>query len=204
MKRIDFIASLTKGYDTVIDIGTDHGLVLKKAFKKGYIKKAIAADLRERPLESAKNNLKDYEVKFYLTDGFKNIKEEYDLAIICGMGSHTILDILSHASDHTKHFLLGANDKHEHLRENLMKQGFKIIDEHVIFDKFYYVFIKVTKGNMSLTKEDLFLGPILKTKPESKKYYQHLLKYYQEIYPKVDEDKKSDFEFKLKCLEKRA
>ena len=56
MKRIDFLASLTKGYQNVIDIGTDHGLVLKKAFEKGYIKSAIATDINPKPLNSARIN----------------------------------------------------------------------------------------------------------------------------------------------------
>lgn len=43
MKRIPFIASLTKGYNTVLDIGTDHGLVLKKPSKKVISKKLLQA-----------------------------------------------------------------------------------------------------------------------------------------------------------------
>ncbi|WBL31401.1 SAM-dependent methyltransferase [Candidatus Phytoplasma sacchari] len=50
MKRIYFIATLLKGYNVVLDIGTDHGLVLKKAFDLKYIKKAIATDrAKKRP-----------------------------------------------------------------------------------------------------------------------------------------------------------
>ena len=31
MKRLDLIASLLKGYDVAVDIGSDHGYVLKYA-----------------------------------------------------------------------------------------------------------------------------------------------------------------------------
>ena len=75
MNRIDLIVSLTKGYDTVLDIGTDHGLVLKKALDLGYIKKGIASDINKEPLNQAKENLSSYPVSFYLSDGFKNIRK---------------------------------------------------------------------------------------------------------------------------------
>ncbi len=41
-KRISFLAELTKGFKTVLDIGTDHGLVLLEAFKKAILKKRNA------------------------------------------------------------------------------------------------------------------------------------------------------------------
>ena len=54
MSRISFIAKLTKGYDTVIDIGSDHGLVLKYALDNNFIKHAIASDINEGPLNRAR------------------------------------------------------------------------------------------------------------------------------------------------------
>lgn len=190
-KRIDFLAELTKGYDTVLDIGTDHGLVLKKAFEKGYIKKAIASDLREEPLNQAKANLEEYPVSFVLSDGFKKIKMDFDLAIIAGMGAYLITEILKDAPK-DKTFILQANDKQEILRSYLNDSGFEIVDEFVIHDKFYYVMIIVRAGQMSLLEDDLYLGPKLKYKPEAKPYYQHKIKQYQKIINHVDEDRQKE------------
>ncbi|MFA5470493.1 MAG: class I SAM-dependent methyltransferase [Acholeplasmataceae bacterium] len=190
-KRIKFLAELTKGYDHVLDIGTDHGLVLLEAFKKGYIKKAIASDLREEPLNQAKKNLKNYDVDFVLSDGFKQIDQFVDLAIIAGMGSYLITDILSDVSlDIT--YILQANDKHHILRDFLAKHDFTIEDEFVIHDKFHYVIMIVKKGHMELLEDDLHLGPKLKYKPEAKIYYQHKIKQYEKILIKADDERKKE------------
>lgn len=185
-KRIKFLSELTKGYDRVLDIGTDHGLVLLDAFKKGYIKSAIASDLREEPLKSAKSNLDSYPVEFVISDGFKKIKSDFDLGIIAGMGAYLIKDILKDAPM-DKTYILQANDNHDVLREYLAKQGFEIIDEYIIFDKFYYVMMMVKKGHMKLTESDLYLGPKLKYKIEAKPFYDQKVKQFKKIYPKADD-----------------
>lgn len=190
-KRIKFLAELTQGYDRVLDIGTDHGLVLLEAFKKGYVRSAIASDLREEPLSQAKKNLKDYKVDFVLSNGFENIKTPFDLAIIAGMGSYLIADILKSAPKDVL-LILQANDKHEVLRKFLSENGFIIEDEFVIHDKFYYIIMIVKKGKMHLLNDDLYLGPKLKYKPEARAYYQHKIKQYEKILPKADDDRKDE------------
>jgi len=88
-KRLNFIASLIdKNTNILLDIGTDHGYLIKKAFDNGKIRKAIATDINELPLNNAKNNLTNYNVEFILTDGFKGVKSEFDLVVIAGMGGN--------------------------------------------------------------------------------------------------------------------
>ncbi|AOF54653.1 hypothetical protein MBSPM3_v1c1190 [Maize bushy stunt phytoplasma] len=145
MKRILFIASLTKNYDTVVDIGTDHGLVIKKAFQQGYIKQAIAADIRLKPLFQAQKNLACYPVTFCLSDGFQNICQDFDLALICGMGTYAITKILEKSPDKSKHFILGSQSNQDYLQEWLLKNDFQILEEYHLFDKFFYHFLKVTR-----------------------------------------------------------
>ncbi|CCP88136.1 class I SAM-dependent methyltransferase [Candidatus Phytoplasma solani] len=147
MKRIPFIASLTKGYNTVLDIGTDHGLVLKKAFQKGYIQKAIASDLRSKPLLQSQKNLQNYPVTFYLSDGFAKIDQDFDLALICGLGTHTIIKILEQAPNKSKHFVLGAQSKQKYLKQWLSENHFTTLAEYYLFDKFFYSFLKITGIN---------------------------------------------------------
>lgn len=186
MNRIQFIASLLQGYDIAIDIGSDHGLVLKYALDNNYIKHAVASDLNEGPLNHAKQNLTGYSVRFYLSDGFKNVPLDYDIAVITGMGPHLILDILKNVLHlEGKTYILGANDKVEVLREGLMQLGFKIIDEYVIHDGFYYVFLKVVIGKITLTQQDIYVGPILKNKPEAKSFIEHKYNYYLDLSKKV-------------------
>lgn len=202
--RLKFISSLLKGYNTVLDIGTDHGLVLKYAFDMGYIKNGIASDLREKPLISAKNNLKDYPCEFILSNGFSNIKKDFDCCVICGMGSHLISEILSDSPNNNAHYILGTNDKEDELREYLSNNNFKILDEYIIFDKFYYIFMKVTKTatKQKLSKEDIILGPVLKTKKNSVDYYQQKAIYLKDLIAKVDQQKAQLLKGKLKYFKK--
>jgi len=191
-KRIQFLAELTKGYDTVLDIGTDHGFVLSKAFEKGYIKAGIATDLREKPLEVAMKNLKKYPTTFILSDGFLNVKQAFDLAIIAGMGAHLICDILEAAPYGEETYLIQANDKIEIVREFLCNNDFEIIDEYIILDKFYYVILKVKRGEMILSEEELYLGPHLKNKREALPYFAKKAAQIEKIMIKADEKRREE------------
>ena len=84
-----------------------------------------------------------------------NVKKTFDLAIIAGMGSFLICDILEHAPKHEVTYILQANDKIEVLRAYLMDHGFKIVDEYLLFDQFYYVILKVIRGKMMLSEYDI-------------------------------------------------
>src|SRR5690554_2605591 len=199
MNRIAFIGELTKGYETVIDIGSDHGLVLKYALDHKYIKHAVASDVNQGPLNHAKKNLAGYPVRFYLSDGFKQVQSDFDLALITGMGPHLIIDILNEVKDlEHKTYILGANEKVEVLRKWLSDNGFNIVDEYVIYDTFFYVFLKVEKGQMKLTQEELFIGPKLKHKPERKAYYNHKVKHYKKILTQVKGEKLGQISTELK------
>ncbi|MBN3490070.1 SAM-dependent methyltransferase [Acholeplasma equirhinis] len=193
MKRIDFIVELIKGYDTVADIGTDHGLVLKKAFNLGYIKKGYATDINPGPLKSSQKTLTGYPVEFYLSDGFKGLKKPFDLAVICGMGAYLIADILKDAPDNA-HFLLGAHDNLEFLRAYLSKNNFEIFDEYVMLDKFYYVFLKVRSGKMELTEEALYTGSYLRDKITSLPYFKHQMDHFKNLSLKAKGENKVKYE----------
>ena len=190
--RLDTMVELTQGYSTVLDIGSDHGLLLLKAFQKGYIQKGIASDLREKPLNQAKKNFKDYPVDYVRSDGFLDIKEPYDLVVIAGMGAHLITDILKHAPHFSVPMILQPNDKPEKLRDFLSQNGFKIIDEFVAFEKHYYPILLIEKGDESLDEVSILLGPKLKDKPEAKAYYEHKINTLTPILNRADENRKSE------------
>ncbi|PQP79959.1 SAM-dependent methyltransferase [Candidatus Phytoplasma phoenicium] len=145
MNRITFIASLLSGYKIVLDIGTDHGLVLKKALDLKYIQKGIASDNKSQPLLKAYRNLKNYPVEFYLSDGFVKIRSTFDLALICGMGPHTIIHILKNKLDMNKPLILGCQGKWLPLIYWLKKNDFELFHYYNFFDKFNYIFLKVIR-----------------------------------------------------------
>jgi|SRR5690554_15955 len=202
--RLDFIASLIdKNSNTLLDIGTDHGYLIKKAFDSNKIKSGIAADVNELPLKSARRNLKDYNVKYVLSNGFKEIKDKFDVVVIAGMGGNLISKILSDAPKYKNiKYILQPNNKEENLRYFLMKNNFLITNEHVLLDKTFYVILEVKKGEMVLNKEELFLGPILKNKESSNIYYKHLYNWYKEIVAKHNL-KSGNLVEKLKILNKQ-
>lgn len=189
-KRLTFLASLIKDYPVVCDIGSDHGYVLEMAFKTGTIQKGIATDVRDMPLQSAMKTLENYPVRAILSDGFLAIDEPFDAAVVAGMGAHLIAEIMEHAPHHKAIYVLQANDKIAYLRDRLIKLGFQIIDEHVIHDRFYYVILVVKRGTMKLNHEDLYIGPFLKHKPETKSYVEHRLRQLKKIMDVADEMKK--------------
>lgn len=194
-KRIKFLASLTQGHHTVLDIGTDHGLVLKEAFDLGYIKDAIASDINEAPLLQAQKNLKNHPVKYVQSDGFSHIKDNFDLVIIAGMGAFLITQILDRApnSDGIT-YILQANDKTSYLRKYLCDHGFLIEDEFIIVDRFYYEIMIVKKGQMNLSETDIVLGPKLRLKPESQKFYLYKAAQILKIIHKTDEKRRNELE----------
>jgi tRNA (adenine22-N1)-methyltransferase len=189
-KRIGLLSDLCKGYDTVLDIGTDHGLILLEAFKKGHIKKAIASDLREMPLKQAYKNLKNYPVTFVLSDGFLAIKESFDLAIISGMGAYLIGEILDHAPNSNITYVLQPNDKYEDFRRYLTNHGFRIKDEFLIFEKHFYIVILADRKKEILSEEDIILGPKLRFKKEAMDYYHYKINQLERIIHQVDEKRK--------------
>lgn len=177
--RIKFIASLLKGANTVLDIGTDHSKVLIEALKNDYIKKGIGSDINAGPLKNALKNIKKAKLEDKITliqsDGFKNIKADYDVVVITGMGFELIKSILKETHKEPNYYLIGSHHQVHYLRKYLSENNFKIIDEELVFDKKYYVFLKVISGKELLIGEDLYLGPILKTKKEAYPYYKDSL-----------------------------
>lgn len=188
--RINALVEATKGINTLLDIGSDHGLVIKHALDKNYINKAIAADISNNALNQARSNLEKYQVIFKVSDGFENINNAFDGVVIAGMGSETIKKILNKAPKENKIYILQPNGKYDILRKYLNDNNFKIIDETIIFDKFYYIIIKAKRGEMKLSNEDIYLGPILRTKKSSISYYENLLKINRNILSKIQGNNK--------------
>jgi len=95
MDRLEAIFLLIHPCGIFADIGCDHGLISEYAL--GYAKKIIAADISEKCLSKARQLLSPQKnIEFVVSDGFKNIKDSVDLAVIAGMGGHTIVEILTH------------------------------------------------------------------------------------------------------------
>lgn len=181
--RLNAVADLVQKGSTIADVGTDHGYIPVYLCKQGIIKGAVAADINEGPLSSCETLVLQEElsavIKTRLSNGFDNIdNNEFDTAIIAGMGGELISDILSRAKLNDKHLILNPMTHPEITRKYLYSNGFEIINDLIIKDgKHYYcVFDAKYTGLIEDKNEvDYYLGNIKDF--SNKGYFEHLLNY---------------------------
>lgn len=137
-KRLLTCAGLCVG-ERIADIGTDHGYLPCYMIKSGLCKSALACDVAEKPLESAKahiakNGLED-SITAILSDGLKNVPlEGVTDIVIAGMGGELIASILENCSDLKLaeppiNLVLQPMTKWDSLRKWLYDNGFEITAE---------------------------------------------------------------------------
>ncbi len=181
-KRLIEISSLIDKDDIVLDVGTDHGYLCIYLYLNKLCKKVIASDISENALNSAINNFKKYNVNIatYVSDGFNSIDEYFNTAVIAGMGTSTILNIINNPKCPNK-LIIASNNDYYKLRYNLNKLGFIIEKELVLKEnKHYYVILKCIKGFQRLSKKYLKYGI-----SNNKEYYKYLLDKNDLLLPKV-------------------
>lgn len=132
-KRLSLIAELVNGGSSVCDVGTDHGYLPAFLYLSGRCKSVTATDINQKPLQSAKDNLKRLGaegVKLVLCDGLEKVtRADADTVIIAGMGGEVISGILSRADflrDDTVELILQPTTAAKELREYLAQNGFVI------------------------------------------------------------------------------
>ena len=133
------------------DIGCDHGYTGISLLHRGIAQSVIAADINEMPLQSAMINAEKFGVKdkmrFYLSDGVRNIPRDFDTMICAGMGADTMVSILEAGSwlksDRYK-LILQCQSKTPMLRRYLSENGWFIHRENVLRDgRFLYTVMEV-------------------------------------------------------------
>ncbi len=162
--RLEKIAWLVPVSAAVADIGADHGYLSIFIEKTKKPKRIIACDINEKPLLSAKSNIKKTgcaKIETRLSDGLENIKEgEVDTIIIAGMGGEVISGIIDRAEwlKNDKYtLLLQPMTAASHLRRYLSDNGFEIIYESAVRDsgKIYSI-IKAQYSGITAKREETF------------------------------------------------
>lgn len=192
MNRIEAIASLVDNDALVVDIGTDHAYLPIYLYENDITKNIVASDISSNALLYAKNNLEKHnlssKIKLVVSDGFKNLDECFDIAIISGVGTETIKKILDNEVLPNK-LILSSHKNVSDLREYMFKIGYKIEKEIIVYENnIYYNIIKYVKGKDNLSKYDLLVGL-----SNDIKYKKHLLNKYKEIYEKSHDKKYLEF-----------
>lgn len=148
-KRLLCMAEKVEHDSVVADVGTDHGYIPVWLIQKGICKHVIASDIKEGPLNTAIKTAKNAEVEefidFRLCCGLdKYNSDEFDTAIIAGMGGETIISILDAAPwTRTKKLIIQPQSKLPELRRWLFENDYMISDAELVYDtgRIYLVWI---------------------------------------------------------------
>lgn len=176
-RRLKTIASLVDKGSKVIDVGCDHALLdIYLTLYNGN--NCIASDINKNAYEIAKSNIEKYglrdEIELIQSDGFEKIEMVGNYtAIICGMGTTTILDILKSSKLRMiDTLIIQTNNDIYTIRKKVSSLGFFIDDEVVVNERgIFYVIIKFVRGRKRrYTWKQLYLGPGVLTSNTQEKY----------------------------------
>lgn len=185
--------------DTVVDIGCDHGYLSIYLKENNLCKEIYATDISEQALNSARNNFKKHKlnIKTYVSDGFQNIPEYFDTAVVSGIGTSTILNIISHKKTPNK-LVLSSHNEHYRLRKSLNKMGYKIVDEQAILENnHYYIILLCVKAKQRLSNNELKFGI-----SNNDDFYKYLLNKNKELMNHVPFKKKIKLYFECLALKR--
>lgn len=137
--RLRMVAELVPCGSRLADVGTDHAYLPAALLRWGKIPHAIAADLRQGPLDRARETVRrsglTEQVEFRLCDGLSGIAPcEIDAAVIAGMGGETIASILSAAPwtrERDLPLVLQPMSSLPDLRLWLQQNGYRIVTEEL-------------------------------------------------------------------------
>ena len=155
--RLELIASFASQGRGVADIGTDHGYLAVYLLREGICPFVTAADLREQPLQKARENAVRFGVsenmQFFLSDGLQSIPPgAADTIIMAGMGGDLMVRILEAAPwvcDARYTLILQPQSAGQALRQYLAEHGFAIEREALAKDgHFFYTVLRAKKGSM--------------------------------------------------------
>ena len=154
----------------VADVGCDHGYLSLHLLTQGIASNVYASDVNEGPLQSAVINAAKFgvndRIKFYLSDGVRNVPRDFDTLICAGMGADTMISILEAApwlKNEGYTLILQCQSKRPELRRYLHDQGYGILREDLAQDgKFIYTVMEVRFGGPAAEKElDYYISPAL-------------------------------------------
>lgn len=154
-KRLLCCAAMVPQGAKVADIGCDHGYLGIWLLTEGIASHVASCDLREKPLEKAKQNGAAYgtadRMEFHVADGLTALNPASVDTIVCaGMGGDCIAHILSEAPwvrDPAYTLILQPQTSGNDLRRYLGENGYVIEKEDLVQDgSFLYFTMQVRYG----------------------------------------------------------
>lgn len=154
-KRMLAIANLVDNSKVLADVGCDHAYISINLLENGKAERIIASDLREGPLNIAKDNIKlegfEERIETRLCAGLCGYEAgEVDTILISGMGGMLVKEILSESIDVVRRadtLILEPQSDLRVVRAYLKDIGFEIIDEDMLNEGGkYYQIMKAVKS----------------------------------------------------------
>ena len=161
--RLRCAVSMIENEHGLIDVGTNHGRLCAYLLSEGWTGKLIASDVSAPSLDRARERLQklgmEDKVDLRVGDGLQVLSPcEVQTAVICGMGSNTIVDILSAAPREITEklsLILQPQGSKAPLRKFLQQNGWKITKEKLVKDAGrFYVVLRAERGEMPAFDEE--------------------------------------------------
>jgi len=161
--RLKLIADMVPECAMLCDVGTDHAYIPIYVVQNKKCRKAVASDVKEGPVLSARKNVDAYglteSIEVRMGNGLEPLKEnEADVIVIAGMGGILIREILTRDIEKVRKansIILQPMNAIEVVREWLYENGFYIYDEGLAKEgyKIYNVIAAKWKGLAEKTDE---------------------------------------------------
>ncbi|HWS30088.1 MAG TPA: class I SAM-dependent methyltransferase [Clostridia bacterium] len=165
--RLDAIADMLGSFDTVADIGSDHGRLAVALLQTGKAKRVIASDISDLSLNKARKLAAvcglTNRIDIRVADGLKGLNEnEADALVIAGMGGTLIARLLSvspEIAQSVKRIAMQPMRGTDELRYYLHHNGFRIVDERIAYEAGrYYQLIATQYGEPESIPENFPKG----------------------------------------------
>lgn len=150
--RLKAICSLIEHTHSFIDVGCDHGYVVKYVYDRKLADKITACDISLRSLGKARALLGDGTgVEFVCADG-ATAACGYETVLVSGLGGIETAAILKDCTPHT--VILSPQSHVRDVRDLLFARGYKITYDKVVKDKKkFYDVIKAVKSDEAILAE---------------------------------------------------
>lgn len=190
--RLQTIASFLNKNDKVADIGTDHGYLGIYAVQNHLVESIILTDIKSSALASARKNIArlNLDIPTIVTNGLEDIDTtKLNTLVISGMGTSTILDILSNKAklQPINKLILQSNNNLAELRRQITTLGYQLINEKTIEDNgFWYVVCLFQKDSQAFLDENTIKYGLLKK--DKIPYYEYLLLNNKNILEQIEKN----------------
>ena len=167
--RLKKIGDLVEANSFCLDVGCDHAFLDIYLVQRGENIKAIASDVKEGPLNHARENIKKYhledKIECRLGNGLDTYSDDVDTIIISGLGGRSMIGIFkSHLEVFKKvnTIILSPNNYQKDVKRFLCKHHFYLSNEELVKEgKFIYQILVFSRGKKRYSRREYFFGPVL-------------------------------------------